>query len=413
MAVDTPTEQRDGALPPVLVSRQPVVDVRDRVAGYRISYAVLDDAGSASPTAALPAELLEDVLAVIGEEEHALGSRAHLPVSREMLLGGGVPEVDPNQVLLRLRYEDAVDPGLAGVLDRAVERGYELELDGLPGPEIDAAILPRFRAIELDLGRFPLQDAAVLVPQIRLRGTVALAAGVQTHEEREAARAVGFDWFTGPFFSTPNVVAGNAIPVGNMKTLVELARLRGSDADLDKLISVIELDLGLGVRLLRYINSAFFGLSGRVRSVRHAAAMLGAIGLSRWAMVAASVGGSEQIPREHALLALTRARACELLAAELSASLDPDEMFTLGLLSAVDVAFRVPLEKVVEELPLDDETTEALLHHTGAAGHVLGSVIHYEQGRYLAPAVRSSLLANADAYREALIWARGAIREIN
>lgn len=413
MAVDTETLARDGVLPPVVVSRQPVVDARDRVAGYRISYATLDDSGAATPARSLPAEVLADLLGVIGEEEHALGSRAHLPISREMLLGGGAPTVDATKVLLRLTHRDATDPALAGVLDRALERGYELELDDLPQPEVDPALLPRFRAVEVDMTRFSAQEAAALVPRIRLRGTLALASGLQTHEEREQARALGFDWFTGPFFATPNAVAGNAVPVGSLKTLVELSRLQGSEVDLDKLVGVIELDLGLGVRLLRYINSAFFGLSGQVRSVRHAATMLGAKGLSRWAMVAATVGGAEQIPREHALLALTRARACELLAAENLTEVDADEMFTIGLLSAVDVAFRVPLETVIDELPLGQSTADALLHHTGAAGAVLGSVIHYEQGRYLSPAVRASLLANADAYREALVWARQAIREIS
>jgi c-di-GMP-related signal transduction protein len=364
MAVDTePRERHRASLPPVLVSRQPVIDVRDRITGYRISYAVLDGSGTASPVSELPAELLAAVIGVIGEEEQAAGSRAHLPVSREMLLGGGGLAVDPSRVLLRLDYVDAVDPALRGVLDRAIERGFELELDGLPAPEIDPATLSRFRAVEVDLSRFPLPDVAALVPQIRLRGTVALASGVQTHAERDEARALGFDWFTGPFFATPDLGSGNAISAGSIKAL--------------------------------------------------AAAMLGATGRSRRAMVAASLGDSEQIPREHALLALTRARACELLAADYSASVDPDEMFTIGLLSAVDVAFRIPLEKVVEGLALDERTAEALLQHTGPAGAVLGSVIHYEQGRYLAPGVRASLLANADAYREALVWAREAICEMS
>ena len=46
-------------------------------------------------------------------------------------------------------------------------------------------------------------------------------------------------------------------------------------------------------------------------------------------------------------------------------------------------------------------------HRTG--GEILQSVISYEQGEFLAPSLRSTLLANSAAYREALDWARRAV----
>jgi EAL and modified HD-GYP domain-containing signal transduction protein len=236
-----------------------------------------------------------------------------------------------------------------------------------------------------------------------------VAAGVATPAQRDQARDVGCKRFVGPFYLTPNLVAGRLVPIGNMQTLVKLARLRGTADDLADLIALIEQDVGLGVRLLRYINSAYFGLLGPVRSVRHAAMMLGAKGLARWALVAACVGSRGQIPREQALIALARARTCELLAGHRQRAADPDVLFTIGMLSAVDVIFGITLEQFVRELSLAHSTSEALLHHAGRAGEILRSVIEFEHGNFRATGSDHPLSAHAEAYRAALVWAREAV----
>jgi EAL and modified HD-GYP domain-containing signal transduction protein len=409
VAVTSATQQHQTSQGRVLVSRQPVVDGNDHVVGYRIGYALHDERGPVSPAPAEAIELLDEVLAVIGSEEYAAGNRAYLPVSREMLLfRGDVPPVDPKRVVLRIRYIDALDSEVIGVIQRAKQRGHSFELDALTRTDFDPGILRHFETVEFNLGVLALEQAASLMPGMRLRGTLGLAAGVRTHEERDTARALGCRWFAGPFLVTPNLLGGKPVPVGT-QTLVKVSRMRGRAADLAELIDLIEKDVGLGVRLLRYINSAYFSLLGPVRSVRHAAMMLGAKGLARWALVAACVGSRDQIPREHALLALTRARTCELLGEQRHRAADPDVLFTIGLLSAVDLIFGMTRDQVVQELALAGPTAQALTSYTGAAGEVLRAVLAYEQGDFEGAASASPLAGHGDAYREALIWAREAV----
>ncbi len=394
---------------PVLVSRQPVLDARDRVVGYRISYSLLSGGVAVTPSPLETTEIVDEVLAVIDDDERPLSNMAHLPLTREMLERREIPPVDPSQVLLRVRYEHATTSTLVPAIADAANRGYRLELDDLPGRGVNLDMLRIFHAVGIDLQRWSTDDAAALVPHLRYRSTLALATGVSTHEQREAAKGIGFDWFTGPFFCTPNMLGGQQLSVGDLQTIVELCRLQGSDASLEDLTAVIEQDLGLGVRLLKYMNSAYFGFSGRVRSINQAATMLGTRGLSRWALIAAALGESNPVSRELALTGLTRARACELLGAERDPSLDRDELFTLGLLSTADAVFHMPMERVVTELPLEESVIEALLERTGPAGEILKSVIAYEQGEFLAPSLDSLLHENATAYRESLAWARRAV----
>lgn len=407
MAMQLPRDMSETA--PVLVSRQPVLDGRDRVVGYRVAYSLLSGGFPVAPTAEEAVSIVDDVLSVIDHDEQILGNKAHLAFSREMLLRGEVPELRPDQVLLRIRYEDATASPLIPVIERAASQGFELELDGLPGPSVDLGVLDYFSTVEIDLSRWDFNDAAGVLPRIQRSKALGLAAGVNTHHEREMAKQLGFEWFSGPFFSTPNMLRGVPIPIGDLHTIVELYKMQRSDATLEELVTVIEQEVGLGLRLLKYMNSAYFGFSGRVRSITQAATMLGTRGLSRWALIVAALSGSTPIPRELALLALTRARACELVGLEYDERLDSDELFTVGLISTCDAVFRMPMEEVVKELPLADDVKEALLHRTGPAGEILDSVIAYEQGEFLAPTLRATLLANSAAYREALDWARRAV----
>lgn len=395
--------------PPVLVSRQPVLDAADRVIGYRISYSLLSGGFPVMPTPEEALTIVDDVLSVIDQDERVLGNMAHLSLTREMLLRGDVPQVHPEQVLLRIRYEDATAQPLIPVIESAASRGYTLELDGLPGPGVDLGLLDYFKSVEIDLATWDMDDIAGVMTRIKRMGSLGLASSVQSHQQREQAKRLGFDWFSGPFFATPNTLAGSPIPIGDLHTIVELYRLQRQDASLEELVALIEQEVGLGLRLLKYINSAYFGFAGRVRSITQAATMLGTRGLSRWALIVAALSGSNPIPRELALLALTRARACELVGLDHDERLDSDELFTIGLLSTCDAVFRMPMDRVIAELPLAEHVEQALLSYAGPAGEILRSVVAYEQGDFLAPTLRATLIPNAAAYREALDWARRAV----
>ena len=409
MSISLTADHPQPQAPPVLVSRRPVLDAQDRVVGYRISYSLLSDGVPVTPTPLEAAAIVDEVLAVIDPEERVHGNMAHLPLTHEMLMRRELPPVDPTQVLLRVHYEDAIAESLAPVVADAASRGYKLELDELPGRRINLELLRYFDTVAINLDRWSLEDAAAILPHLGYRGTLALATGVGTHEQREDARKVGFDWFSGPFFCTPNVLGGAPMAVGDLRTVVELCRLQHDEVELEQLTAIVEQDLGLGVRLLKYMNSAYFGFNGRVRSITQAATMLGTKGLSRWALIASALGDSSPVSRELALTGLTRARACELIGLERDPSLDADELFTIGLLSTADAVFQMPMEQLVTELPLTEAVTDALLHRSGRRGEILQSVIAYEQGEFLAPSLRSILLENSAAYREGRDWARRAV----
>ena len=74
---------------------------------------------------------------------------------------------------------------------------------------------------------------------------------------------------------------------------------------------MIAHDVALSFRLLRYVNSAFFGLRGDVHSIGQALALLGLDSVRRWATLGV-LAGIDDKPTELTVTALVRARFCEL-----------------------------------------------------------------------------------------------------
>jgi EAL and modified HD-GYP domain-containing signal transduction protein len=382
------------------VSRQPVVDAEMRVTGYRVAYSAAD---GTEHSKGAETRLLGDVLSGVGLDELVGNSLAHLPLSREVLLALGVPPVRPDRVMLRIAHDTALDPELAKTVDALTGRGYALSLYELPGPDFDPSLLELFGTVEIDFTACAEADVVVAVRRIKAGRAMPLAAGLADYTNFERAKALGFELFAGPFYASRHRAAVRKVPIGEMGTLVSLAALQGQSATIEELEQVIDRDVGLSVKLLRYINSAYIGMRGSISSIRQAVMMLGSRGVSRWALLVALTDGPST-PRELSVVGLTRARMCELLGTG-RGDVAGDQLFTVGLLSVADALLEVPLETIVEELPLADEVSSALLRRDGPAGSILDAVVSYERGEFDAASLQSHSRGIASSYRDALVWA--------
>src|SRR5262249_9907727 len=176
--------------------------------------------------------------------------------------------------------------------------------------------------------------------------------------------------------------------------------------DLAELERLISSDVALSYRLLRYINSAYFGLRQQVASVMHAVSLLGIENVRRWATLT-TFAAIEEKPRELFLTALIRARFCQM-AGENSDG-PPPERFTLGLFSVIDALTDMDMETPVKTLPFPQRMRDALVEHSGG-GRLIECVRSMEQGSL--NQVARQLAHPARDYTEALAWANDLVREL-
>ena len=308
---------------------------------------------------------------------------------------------------LEISESELYDEELVDALRDLKSQGYRLALDGF-GSESDAAsVLDLFDVVKLnvlELGHDGLSEAMQ-----RLEGLPCqvLAHRVASHPDHEFCAGLGCDLFQGYFFCQPAVVATRSISANRLALLQVVAALQRSDVELSDVDQLIARDVALSFRMLRYVNSAFFGVRSEVRSIGHALALLGLENARRWATLSVLASVDDK-PTELTLTALTRARFCELAGEELELA-GGSELFTLGLFSVIDALMDTPMQDVVDSLPLADDMREALVHRRGPLGELLDAVTAREQGEIGAEAT----VPHADElYLRSVIWANTAAESL-
>jgi EAL and modified HD-GYP domain-containing signal transduction protein len=194
------------------------------------------------------------------------------------------------------------------------------------------------------------------------------------------------------------MLGGRRITPSRIAMLQLTSTLQDPTVQLNDLERVISGDVALSYRLLKYINSAYFGLRSQVSSINQALALLGLEPLRRWATLTifAEVGDK---PRELYVTALIRARFCELAGEPGDGR--PAELFTLGLFSVLDALTETPMRTALQDLPLTSSMRDALIEHKGA-GRLLDCVSSIEAGNFDRAA---QILPNScESYLDAVAW---------
>ena len=387
--------------PRVLVARQPIVDRDLALHGYELLFRGARDSSSSSDPERWTASLIVDGLAEVGLQTLVGDALAYINVSRSFLLEVDPLPLEPAGVVLELTEDShQTDDTLLKRLDALRSAGFRVALDDFVFDPSLAPLIERADVIKLDVMADGLARTAEVVNELRSYGVELLAEKVETAEEFDVCRSLGFSTFQGYFFARPRDVAGDGIPADRLASLSTLARINDPSLELEGLERVIATDVGLTYKLLRYVNSGFFSLSRRIETVHDALVLLGESNVRQWATVM-TLAGTTSRPPALISLALLRARLCQTSATE-GSGVSGDAAFLAGLLSVLDALLDVPMDQAVRRLPLSDELSAALLGREGALGEILERVTAIEQGSL---EVLDEI--GAQGYAQASAWADG------
>jgi c-di-GMP phosphodiesterase len=389
-------------MPEVFVARQPIFDRNLRVAGYELLFrggdardALVTDSEGATASVVL------NSFTEIGLERIVGSKAAWVNVSRAFVLDGLAGTMPPSVVGLEILEDELLDERFVHALIELKRQGYRLALDDFEYSVSAERVLPLADVVKLDLLALGREGMAREVARLKRFGATLLAEKVESHEDHAYCAELGCDLFQGFFFCRPELLRNHGILANRASVLEVLAALQDPGVQLGALERMIRRDVGLSFRLLRYINSAFFGLRFEISSIQQALALLGVENLKRWATltVLASVDGK---PPELTVTALARARFCERAGERLPGP-RPGELFTLGLFSVIDALMDAPIEEVVGLIPFPADMREALTERKGEKGALLECVTALEAGNF--ERARKLVSGAGELYVEALMWA--------
>ncbi len=393
--------------PEVAVVRHPVADARNNVVGYELRFGGSVDLGDPAMDAKAASALLVDAFGDIGLEQLAGRHPAWLTIARNFLVEIGPPPVRPDRAVLQITAYPAHDDLLA-VLQQLGRSGYTIALDDYDGRGDLGDLMALCSIVRIDVARVGLEGLPHAIAAPRMQSALLVATNVADHATFAACRDLGFTYFQGEYFAQRRLFERTSAATAGLGSLRRLAELTSGDVSFEDLEQIIASDVGLSLKLLRYVNSAFFALPRTVSSVREALTLLGVRTVRRWAVVMA-ISAVPDVHDELVSLALRRARLCEML----GGSALPDEretLFTIGLFSVADALLDSPMAEVLDSLPFTEEIQLALLRREGPKGELLSAVVAYERGEF--PNTQGPGVSLASAYRAALEWADDAGRAI-
>jgi EAL and modified HD-GYP domain-containing signal transduction protein len=402
-----PAESRED----VAVVRHPIADARHVVVGYELRFGGSIDLGDPSMDAKATSALLVDAFGDIGLETLAGRHPAWVTIARNFLVEIGPPPVRPDRAVLQIKAYQARDDLLV-ILQQLTRSGYTIALDeyeGQTGSGVEE-LMTLCSIVKIDISQIDAEDLPGVLRAPKMQGALLVATEVGDHAAFERCRELGFTYFQGEYFAQPRLFKARGVATSGLGSLRRVSELTAGDVSFEDLERIIASDVGLSLKLLRYVNSAFFALPRTVNSVREALNMLGVRTVRRWATVMA-ISSIPDVRDELVALALRRAHMCEILAG----SALPEEretLFTIGLFSVADALLDVPMGEVLDTLPFSEEIQAALMRREGPKGELLAAVTAYERGEFPTLTVPGPAPSLAGAYRAALEWADEAGRAI-
>ena len=389
---------------PLLLARQPIFDARQRLFGYEVLHRGLPTQKTASqdPDVATATVSVNAVLD-IGLDTLAGSANVFFNVTRHVLADRLYQFLPPGRVVLEILEDFRVDDDLVESITCAKALGYRIALDDFVLSGRTAPLVPLADIIKVEVPALDEDGLRLHARELARPGVMLLAEKVETREIQRCCLDAGYQLFQGFYFARPEIVSGSRVAPDRMLLMRLLAEVHSPSATIESLEQLIVVNNALAYMLLKYVNSALYGIVHPIESIRHAIVMLG-LDRVRTCATMLLLSGIDSKPQELVFTALMRARSCQLIGA-LQSREDPEKLFTVGLLSMLDSFLDRPLGQLVGDLPLAPDVRTALLQHAGPLGRALDAAIAFEAREDGIPAGVRAADWNA-CYVDALNWTR-------
>ncbi len=401
------------------IARQPILDRKQRLKGYELLHRSgwTNSFAHSNPDQAT-VEVLERSMLVNKLSELTDGKLAFINVTRNLLLQDIIRVLPAQNTVIEILETVEPDAEVVKAVRQLRRDGHKIALDDyVDDPKYDE-LVTLADYIKVDFMGTDAEHQRRVIEYRKRDGLTFLAEKVETHEEFERAKADGYALFQGYFFAKPEVKSRRDVPRNKANYLQFLREMARPELDIQAIEEIVKREISLSVKLLRYLNSAHFGVRHRITSIRQALVHLGQQPLKRWGMLIALSGIGDEKPMELVRLSLVRGRFCELVALELGKDEAALDLFLTGLFSTLDALVDRPLDEALAEMGLEAHIGAAIRgEDPGTLGSAFKLARACELGdvsAYQAVAQRFNLAEAtvAQLYAESLFWADSVFRPV-
>lgn len=374
----------------VFVAKQPIVNRKREHMAYELFYrSGLDNSFPMVDGDQATTDVIINSFLNIGLDDLSNGKPCFINFTKNLLLLGLPTYFEPGEIVVEISESIYPTEEILSICKELKKLGYQISLDNVILKNENLYSEPFIQYIDIikvDFLFTSKETRRIIEQQAKERKIKLLAEKIETEEAFEESKRYGYELFQGYYFAKPSIISSHDLPTYFVAHYAQLQDIIMNETNIDVISEFIEKDLSLSYKLLKLVNSQYRRTKHKIHSIKQAVMLLGLMEVKKWLYVL-SVREREVYESKHAKkiihLSLTRAKMCESIEQLKKNRRAPSTYFTLGLFSLVDKLAGVPMEKLVEDLPLHDDLSDALSGVQNPLKDVLDLVTAVEKAQWV------------------------------
>lgn len=364
------------------VARQPILDGKEKTVAYEILFRngienEFPDVEGDKATF----RIIADTFLATGFKEITGGKKAFINFPQNLIVNKAPRFLPSEQIAVEVLENVSPDQEVLDSIRQLKKDGYMIVLDDFMFLDGLEPLVETASMVKLDFKMLSVTEIQATLERLKPYPHLKLLAEkIETYDQFEQAKDLGFSCFQGFFFARPRLLKSRTIPISENNLFRMTSEVSKDEADFSRITSVIENDVAVSLRLLRLVNSAYYRRMAQIDSVRDAVVMTGQDRIKRFVLMLFAADIAEGKADELIKVSVSRARMAEEAGRLLNMKFTRDELFTLGLFSNVDVMLGIRMEDLVTQLPFSDKINEALLLKNTAFSNLLFIIKLFERG---------------------------------
>ncbi|MDM5315245.1 HDOD domain-containing protein [Fictibacillus sp. b24] len=366
----------------IFIGRQPILDKEENVVAYELLYrnsATNRYEGLDHDSATI--DVMVNSFTGIGIKEVGERKKCFINFTENLLLNRIPTYISPEYIVVEILEDVRLSEEILTVCKELKNKGYIIALDDVSVNKNLDSLLPFIDIIKVDYLVMDYKEMKSMIETYKDQITF-LAEKIETREQFEEARGLGFEYFQGYFFSKPIILQGKDIAPIPTNYILLLEKLSSSEPDINEISSLIQRDLSLSYKLLKVMNSGTYFFKSKITSIKQAVVLVGLYEIKKLIMILmmSSLNKADN-QLEIVKLSLTRAVFFERIAHIVGVS--KNHLYMFGMFSFIDTLLSKEMKDIIDDLPITNELAEALIGNNDKYNLALTIVQHLERGAWI------------------------------
>jgi len=408
--IATISEAEDSTLD-IVIARQPIYDKQLKVHAYELLYRNSSQKNSCDEKDGdfATASVIASAFLSCGIESLTDRKMGFINFTDALLSIDSIKTLPARYLGIEILESARPSPELLRACSELYDLGYTIVLDdykiGSPSEEFARYA----KIIKVDFLNSTDEQAWSVVKKYKSKGIKFIAEKIETKEAYEKARAYGYDYFQGYYFSRPAIIKSTLISPLHINVLRVLSLLRDEDCNINDISEVIKYDPGIAHKLYRLANSVAYGTGQKVNTLNDAIMRIGFSELRVWMFFMLTYSMYSEKPNELVKQSILRAKAAEEICNQKKLG-DSPGFSLMGLFSLLDTILDAPLETILRNIPMPEMLKEALINPGrdmyGAAINVIRAYdrADWDEAEQSGEHIDLSLNEYGKIYMDSVIW---------